>query len=127
MAGQKAWRPVAELYLIDERAPMADAWERFIPRTDASVLILRSDAIAAIATGALSRLSEPRFAHAGLRGLTIIAHGNASSMEIGTGCGCSVASWHRATGRRGMALATSPPAGSGPDRCGTSPRAPVTS
>lgn len=76
---------MAELYLIDERAPLSDAWERFIPRSDAGLRILETDAIDGIAAGALSRLSEPRFAHARLRGITIIAHGNAGYMELGTG------------------------------------------
>lgn len=76
---------MTELYLIDNRAPMADAFERFIPRSDASVLILPDDTMEGIAQGALSRLSEPRFAQARLRGLTIVAHGNAGYMELGTG------------------------------------------
>jgi hypothetical protein len=76
---------MAELYLIDDRAPMADAWERFVPRADPSLRILQTDEIDGIAAGALSRLSEPRFAHTRLRGLTIIAHGNAGYMELGTG------------------------------------------
>jgi hypothetical protein len=76
---------MTELYLIDERAPMAEDWLRYIPRQDPSVLILRDDTMEAIATGALSRLSEPRHASARLRGLTIIAHGNAGYLELGTG------------------------------------------
>ncbi len=76
---------MTELYLIDERAPMAGAMERFIPRSDASVMILRDDDMGGIAQGALSRLSEPRFAQAQLRGVTIVAHGNAGYMELGTG------------------------------------------
>lgn len=76
---------MAEFYLIDERAPLADAWERFVPRADPSLRILETDEMDGIAAGALSRLSEPRFAHVRLRGITIIAHGNAGYMELGTG------------------------------------------
>lgn len=76
---------MTELYLIDERAPMGDAMQRFIPRSDATLLILPDDDMATVAQGALTRLAEPQFAHAQIRGLTIMAHGNAGYMQLGTG------------------------------------------